>query len=157
VGCTPSGDKVPTVYIQTRVKQERVKQEKTKQKQTVLRAGKKIPMCCQIFRRIRRIEKHNSDLPSRADLATENRWSGTHNFYWVSIVHTILPSFTLPQTAPGHKKQKNKNKNKNNPFHVQIKKKIQVGSQTFRRIRRIEKHIPICAAEWISQRKADGL
>jgi hypothetical protein len=32
--------------------------------------------------------------------------SGAHNFYWVSIVHTILPSFTLPPTAPGHKKQK---------------------------------------------------
>jgi hypothetical protein len=27
-------------------------------------------------------------------------------FYWVSIVHVILPSFTLPPTAPGHKKQK---------------------------------------------------
>jgi hypothetical protein len=34
--------------------------------------------------------------------------SGAHNFYWVSIAHTILPSFTLPQTAPGHKKQKQK-------------------------------------------------
>jgi hypothetical protein len=29
---------------------------------------------------------------------------GAHNFYWVSIVYTILPSFTLPPTALGHKK-----------------------------------------------------
>jgi hypothetical protein len=43
-----------------------------------------------------------------------------HNFYLGSIVHTILPSFALLPTAPGHKKQKNKNKNK--LFHVQIKK-----------------------------------
>jgi hypothetical protein len=63
--------------------------------------------------------------------------SGAHNFYWVSIVHTILPSFTLPPTAPGHKKNKTKNK----LFHVQIKKKIPVGCQIFPRIRRIGKHI----------------
>jgi hypothetical protein len=30
---------------------------------------------------------------------------GAHNFYWASIVHTILPSSTLPPTAPGRKKE----------------------------------------------------
>jgi hypothetical protein len=34
--------------------------------------------------------------------------SGAHNFYWVSIVHTILLSFILPPGALGHKKQKKK-------------------------------------------------
>jgi hypothetical protein len=40
------------------------------------------------------------------DLLSPNGYiSGAHNFYLVSIVHTILPSFTLPPTAPGHKKK----------------------------------------------------
>jgi hypothetical protein len=32
-----------------------------------------------------------------------------------------------------------------------------VGCQIFRRIRRIEKHIPISAVEWMSQPKTEGL
>jgi hypothetical protein len=47
VSCVFSGDEGPIVYIQT------------KQKQPVPRANKqKIPVGCQIFRRIRRVEKH---------------------------------------------------------------------------------------------------
>jgi hypothetical protein len=53
------------------------------------------------------------------------------------------------------KERKSKTKNKNNLFHVQII--IQVGCQIFRRIRRIEKHIPIGVVERMSQRKTDGL
>jgi hypothetical protein len=34
---------------------------------------------------------------------------------------------------------------------------IPVGCQIFRRMRRIEKHIPICVVERMSQRKTDGL
>jgi hypothetical protein len=48
-----------------------------------------------------------------------------------------------------------KQKNKNNLSHVQII--IPVGCQIFRRIRRIEKHIPISVVERMSQRKTDGL
>jgi hypothetical protein len=49
-----------TVYIQTNEKQERKQKQKQKQKrkQTVPRADKKIPVGCQIFRRVRRIEKY---------------------------------------------------------------------------------------------------
>jgi hypothetical protein len=50
---------------------------------------------------------------------------------------------------------KEKQKNKNNLFHVQIK--ITVGCEVFRRIRRIEKHIPIGVVERMSQRKTDRL
>jgi hypothetical protein len=31
---------------------------------------------------------------------------GEHNFYWVPIAHTILPSFTLPPTSPADKKRR---------------------------------------------------
>jgi hypothetical protein len=48
-----------------------------------------------------------------------------------------------------------KSKIKNNLFHVQII--IPVGCQIFRRIRRIEKHIPIGVVKRMSQRKPDGL
>jgi hypothetical protein len=48
-------------------------------------------------------------------------------FYWVFIVYTILPSFTLPPTAPGYKKQKNK------LFHVQIKKNPEAISRYYHR------------------------
>jgi hypothetical protein len=73
--------------------------------------------------------------------------SDTYNFYRVSIVLLII----ISTSAHRHKKQKNKNKNK--LFHVQIK--ILVGRQIFRGIRRIEKHIPILAVEWMSQWKTD--
>jgi hypothetical protein len=53
------------------------------------------------------------------------------------------------------KERKSKSKIKNNLFHVQII--IPVGCQIFRRIRRIEKHIPIGVVERMSQRKPDGL
>jgi hypothetical protein len=52
-------------------------------------------------------------------------------------------------------RKQQKTKNKNNLFHVQIK--ILVGCKIFRRIRRIEKHIPIGVVERMSQRKPDGL
>jgi hypothetical protein len=51
--------------------------------------------------------------------------------------------------------RKSKTKIKNNLVHVQII--IPVGCQIFRRIRRIEKHIPIGVVERMSQRKTDGL
>jgi hypothetical protein len=50
---------------------------------------------------------------------------------------------------------KQKKKNKNSLFHVKIK--IPVGCEIFRRIRRIEKHIPIGVVERMSQRKPDRL
>jgi hypothetical protein len=50
-------------------------------------------------------------------------------------------------------KKNNKQKNKNNLFHVQII--IPVGCQIFRRILRIEKHIPICVVERMSHRTMD--
>jgi hypothetical protein len=53
------------------------------------------------------------------------------------------------------KERKKKQQNKNNLFHVQII--MPVGRQIFRRIRRTEKHIPICVVERMSQRKTDGL
>jgi hypothetical protein len=53
------------------------------------------------------------------------------------------------------KKAKKEQKTKNNLVHVQII--IPVGGQIFRRIRRIEKHIPIGVVERISQRKTDGM
>jgi hypothetical protein len=52
-------------------------------------------------------------------------------------------------------KQKKERKNKNNLFHVLIK--ILLGCQIFRRIRRIEKHIPNCVVERMSQQKTDRL
>jgi hypothetical protein len=53
------------------------------------------------------------------------------------------------------KERKSISKIKNNLFHMQII--IPVGCQIFRRIRRIEKHIPIGVVERMSQRKPDGL
>jgi hypothetical protein len=53
-------------------------------------------------------------------------------------------------------RKKKHQKNKNNLFHVQIIN-TPVGCQIFRRIRIIEKHIPICVVERVSQRKTDGL
>jgi hypothetical protein len=53
------------------------------------------------------------------------------------------------------KERNSKSKIKNKMFHVQII--IPVGCQIFRRIRRIEKHIPIGVVERMSQRKTDGL
>jgi hypothetical protein len=64
--------------------------------------------------------------------------SGAHNFYWVSIVHTILPFPRPPQTT--------KNKNNNKLFHVQIIN-TPVGCQMYRRIRRIEIQNPNCVVE----------
>jgi hypothetical protein len=52
VSCAPSGDEGPTVYIQTK------ERKKTKNKNNLFHAQIKIPVGCQIFRRIRRIEKH---------------------------------------------------------------------------------------------------
>jgi hypothetical protein len=72
VSCAPFGDEGPTVYIQTNKRKKKQKQ-KQKQKQPVLRADKKIPVGCQIFRRIGRIEKHIPiGVVERADVATEN-------------------------------------------------------------------------------------
>jgi hypothetical protein len=71
---------------------------------------------------------------------------GAHNFYWVSIVHTIYPPcFPRPPQATENKK---KQKQKQTVPRADKKKKIPVGCQIFRRTCRIEKHIPICAVEW---------
>jgi hypothetical protein len=52
VSCAPSGDEGPTVYIQT-------KEKKTKKtKNNLLHVQIIIPVRCQIFRRIPRIEKY---------------------------------------------------------------------------------------------------
>jgi hypothetical protein len=65
--------------------------------------------------------------------------SGAHNFYLVSIVYTILPSFKLSPTAPGHKKRKNKKiKTKFKPVPRADKKQIPVGCQMYCHTRRIE-------------------
>jgi hypothetical protein len=61
----------------------------------------------------------------------------------------IVPLIII-STSPGHKKQKQ-------TVPPADLKKIPVGCQIFRRIRRIKKHIPIYAVEWMSQRKTDAL
>jgi hypothetical protein len=55
------------------------------------------------------------------------------------------------------KKKKRIQKQKQKQTVPRAGKKIPVGSQTFRRLRRIEKHIPIGVVERMSQRKTDGL
>jgi hypothetical protein len=52
MSCAPSGDEGPTVYIQTKDR------NKTKNKNDLFHVQIKIPLDCQIFRRIQRIEKH---------------------------------------------------------------------------------------------------
>jgi hypothetical protein len=66
------------------------------------------------------------------------------------IVPLIIIS-TSP-TAPGHKKIKQKQ-----TVARADKQKIPVGCRIFRRTRRIEKHIPICAVGRMSQQKTDEL
>jgi hypothetical protein len=64
VSCAPSGDEGPTVYIQTKErkknknKKTKTKKQKQKNKNSLLHVQIKIPVGCQIFRRIRRIENH---------------------------------------------------------------------------------------------------
>jgi hypothetical protein len=53
VSCAPSGDEGPTDYIQTK---ERKKQQQNKN--NLFHVQIIIPVSCQIFRRIRRTEKH---------------------------------------------------------------------------------------------------
>jgi hypothetical protein len=53
VSCAASGDEGPTVYIQTKERKS-----KTKNKNNLFRVQIIIPVGCQIFYRIRRIEKH---------------------------------------------------------------------------------------------------
>jgi hypothetical protein len=52
VSCPPSGDEGPTVYTQTK------KRKKMKNKNKLFHVQIKIPVGYEIFRRIRRIEKH---------------------------------------------------------------------------------------------------
>jgi hypothetical protein len=54
VSCAPSGDEGPTVYIQTKKKEKK----KQKHKNNLVHVQIIIPVGCQIFCRIRRIEKH---------------------------------------------------------------------------------------------------
>jgi hypothetical protein len=54
VSCAPSGDEGPTVYIQTQGKKTKNK----KNKNNLVHVQIIIPVGCQIFHRIRRIEKH---------------------------------------------------------------------------------------------------
>jgi hypothetical protein len=53
VSCAPWGDEGPTVYIQTKERKT-----KTKFKNNLFHVQIIIPVGCQIFHRIRRIEKH---------------------------------------------------------------------------------------------------
>jgi hypothetical protein len=53
VSCAPSGDEGPTVHIQTKERKS-----KTKIKNNLFHVQIIIPVGCQIFHRIRRIEKH---------------------------------------------------------------------------------------------------
>jgi hypothetical protein len=53
VSCAPSGDEGPTVYIQTKERKS-----KSKIKNNLFHVQTIIPVGCQIFHRIRRIEKH---------------------------------------------------------------------------------------------------
>jgi hypothetical protein len=86
---------------------------------------------------------------------TIDKSSGAHDFYWIYIVHTILPSFTLPPTAqPTKIKIKNIEK-KFKTVRRADKKKILVGCQMYRRIRRIEIQNPICVVHWMSQQITD--
>jgi hypothetical protein len=73
--------------------------------------------------------------------------------YLVGILQVIQFFCSAPRTS---KQKKRKKQTQNNLFHVQIKK-FPVGCGIFRRIRRIEKHIPIGVVERISQRKTEGL
>jgi hypothetical protein len=70
------------------------------------------------------------------------------------IVPLIIIS-TSPDRPRSQKTKKAKKKKQTVPRAD--KNKFPVGCQIFRRIRRIEKHIPICAVERMSQRKTDGL
>jgi hypothetical protein len=54
VSCAPSGDEGPTVYIQTKER----KTKTPKNKNNLFHVQKIIPVGYQIFRHIRRIEKH---------------------------------------------------------------------------------------------------
>jgi hypothetical protein len=53
VSCAPSGDEGPTVYIQTKESKQ-----KQKNKNNLVHVQIIIPVGCQIFRPISRIEKH---------------------------------------------------------------------------------------------------
>jgi hypothetical protein len=55
VSCAPSGDEDPTVYIQTKERKS-----KSKIKNNLIHVQIIIPVGCQIFCRIRRIETHIS-------------------------------------------------------------------------------------------------
>jgi hypothetical protein len=123
VSYTPSGDEGPTVYIQT-------KERKKKRKKTVPRADKKKSRWVvkysavyveskNTFRFAQPSGCRNGKNPMGCKYAVVQS-SGAHNFYWVSTVHIILPSFTLPRPPQATER---KNKNKNKLFHVQIKKK----------------------------------
>jgi hypothetical protein len=60
VSCAPSGDGGPTVYIQTKERKRKTKTKtktKTKNQYNLFHVQIIIPVGCQIFRRIRRIEK----------------------------------------------------------------------------------------------------
>jgi hypothetical protein len=62
------------------------------------------------------------------------------------------PLFTFKQ-----KKEKKNKKTKKQQQSVPRADNNPVGCQIFRRKGRIEKHIPICVVERMSQRKTDGL
>jgi hypothetical protein len=65
VSCAPSGDEGPTVYIQT----------KEEDKNNLFRVQIKIPVGCQNILPYTKNPKTHSDWCSRADIATENRWT----------------------------------------------------------------------------------
>jgi hypothetical protein len=65
------------------------------------------------------------------------------------------PLFTFKQNKK--KKKRKKQKQKQKQVVPRADKKIPVGCQIFRRIRRTEKHILIGVVERMSQRKTNGL
>jgi hypothetical protein len=69
----------------------------------------------------------------------------------------IVPLIIISTSPDRPRPQKTKKQKQKQTVPRADKKKIPVGCQIFRRIRRIEKHIPICAVEWMLQRKTDGL
>jgi hypothetical protein len=95
-----------------------------------------------------RLQKHEQQIPNIETLDKRNPPPLT-----VSCAHSGDEG---PPVYIQTKERKTKTpKNKNNLFQVQ--KRIPVGYQMIRHIRRIENHIPISVVELMSQRKTDGL
>jgi hypothetical protein len=102
---TCAGELIDLFWFNVRHPEGICRQQKQKQQQPVHVQIKKNPGGLSNIPPYTKNRKTHSDWCSRADVATENRWTvnmPSFNrvvhiiFYWVSIVHTILPSFTLP-------------------------------------------------------------